>query len=81
LVDIDSFKCTLNKHIHSLHRIYISNKYIERLHQITENTKFILNLIKAIDFDNEFFKELNEGIIKIVREEENKNSSKDNKPK
>lgn len=81
LVDIDSFKCTLNKHIHSLHRIYISNKYIERLHQITENTKFILNLIKAIDFDNEFFKELNEGIIKIVHEEENKNSSKDNKPK
>lgn len=81
LANIDSFKNTLNEHIHSLHRIYISNKYNEMLRQIMENTKFILDLIKAIDFDNEFFKELNEGIFKIVNELNSKDSSKQDKPK
>lgn len=81
LADIDSFRITLNEHIHSLHRIYISNKYNEKIHQIMENTKFILDLIKVIDFDNEFFKELNEVIIKTVHENEIKNSTEENKPK
>ncbi len=81
MANIDSFKNTLNEHIHSLHRIYISNKYNEMLRQIMENTKFILDLIKAIDFDNEFFKELNEGIFKIVNELNSKDSSKQDKPK
>lgn len=57
----------LNENIHALHRIYLSEEYNKRLDEILNIEKIIFDLMKNINFKNEYFQELNDKVIDYIR--------------
>lgn len=57
----------LNENIHALHRIYLSEEYNKRLDEILNIEKIIFDLMKNINFQNEYFQELNDKVIDYIR--------------
>ena len=57
----------LNENIHALHRIYLSEEYNKRLDEILNIEKIIFDLMKNINFKNEYFQELNGKVIDYIR--------------
>ena len=57
----------LKENIHALHRIYLSEEYNKRLDEILNIEKIIFDLMKNINFKNEYFQELNDKVIDYIR--------------